>query len=296
MKNLLKNPLTYLFLVVIVISAVALVFYFKGGSDDTVAKVNDVKITKDEFYDTLVSYYGAQTLDSMIADKIVNMEAEKQKIAVTDDEIQAELDKMAESYGGKETFEQQLALSGMTVDNMKSEIKSYLETVKLLEPRIKITDEEISTYFDQNKDDFNEPEQVEASHILVADEATAKEVKQKLNEGGDFASLAAEYSTDTNNAKNGGELGYFERGVMGEAFENAAFSMKVGDISEPVKSQFGYHIIKVTGRKEAKEATLEDSKAEIEETLKNQKINSEYSTWLTEKKGEYEIYNSLVKQ
>lgn len=296
MKNLLKNPLTYLFLVVIVISAVALVFYFKGGSDDTVAKVNDVKITKDEFYDTLVSYYGAQTLDSMIADKIVNMEAEKQKIAVTDDEIQAELDKMAESYGGKETFEQQLALSGMTVDNMKSEIKSYLETVKLLEPRIKITDEEISTYFDQNKDDFNEPEQVEASHILVADEATAKEVKQKLNEGGDFASLAAEYSTDTNNAKNGGELGYFERGVMDEAFENAAFSMKVGDISEPVKSQFGYHIIKVTGRKEAKEATLEDSKAEIEETLKNQKINSEYSTWLTEKKGEYEIYNSLVKQ
>ena len=273
MKNLLKNPLTYLFLVVIVISAVALVFYFKGGSDDTVAKVNDVKITKDEFYDTLVSYYGAQTLDSMIADKIVNMEAEKQKIAVTDDEIQAELDKMAESYGGKETFEQQLALSGMTVDNMKSEIKSYLETVKLLEP-----------------------EQVEASHILVADEATAKEVRQKLNEGEDFTALAAEYSTDTNNAKNGGELGYFGRGLMDEAFENAAFSMKIGDISEPVKSQFGYHIIKVTGRKEAKEATLEDSKAEITETLKSQKINSEYSTWLTEKKGEYQIYNSLVKQ
>ena len=296
MKNLLKNPLTYLFLVVIVISAVALVFYFKGGSDDTVAKVNDVKITKDEFYDTLVSYYGAQTLDSMIADKIVNMEAEKQKIAVTDDEIQAELDKMAESYGGKETFEQQLALSGMTVDNMKSEIKSYLETVKLLEPRIKITDEEISTYFDQNKDDFNEPEQVEASHILVADEATAKKVRQKLNEGEDFTALAAEYSTDTNNAKNGGELGYFGRGLMDEAFENAAFSMKIGDISEPVKSQFGYHIIKVTGRKEAKEATLEDSKAEITETLKSQKINSEYSTWLTEKKGEYQIYNSLVKQ
>ena len=87
-----------------------------------------------------------------------------------------------------------------------------------------------------------------------------KKLRKKLKDGEDFATLAEEYSTDTSNADNGGELGFFPRGKMVAEFEEAAFSMKVDEISDPVKTEHGYHIIHVTDKKEAKEAVFEDQK------------------------------------
>ncbi len=295
MKNFLKNNLTYILFVVIIIN-IAVLLIMSFGPKDTVAKINGEKITKDELYQAMVKNYGAETLDSMISERIVEMEATKQKITITDQEIQEELNPLIESTGGQEAFEQQLALSGVSLDDLKKDIASYLKTVKLLEPQVKITDEEISAYFEKNKDSLAQEEQVEASHILVADEATAKDVKQQLDNGGDFAELAAKYSTDKQNNQKGGELGSFARGEMVEAFDAAVFSMEVGQISEPIKTEFGYHIVKVTDKQEAKEANLEDSKAEIEDAIKNGKINEVYTTWLTEKKAEYSITNNLVKK
>ena len=294
MKNFFKNNLVWLIIIVVIIS-IASALIFSSGNNETVAKVGDDEITKDELYNTLVENYGSETIDTMITDYIIDSEVKKENITITDAEIQAEMDKLVESYGGQETFDQQLAQSGITAEKMKEDISSYLKTLKLLEPRIKITDEETSTYFEENKETFAQTEQVEASHILVADEATANEVKKQLDEGGDFAELAAKYSTDTSNAQNGGELGLFGKGAMVEAFETAAFSMKIDEISDPVQTEFGYHIIKVTGRQEAQEATLDNNRAGIEETLKNEKMNTEYSTWLAEKQEEYDIYNSLAQ-
>ncbi|WP_428907974.1 peptidylprolyl isomerase [Niallia sp. Krafla_26] len=145
----------------------------------------------------------------------------------------------------------------------------------------------------ENKESYNEPEQVEASHILVEDEATANEVKEKLDKGEDFVDLAKEYSTDTSNADSGGELGYFPKGTMVEEFENVAFSMDKGAISNPVKTDFGYHIIKVTDKKEAKEAVFEDHQEEIKQILFDQEISEAYSTWITEQREKFEIENSL---
>ncbi len=293
MKTFLSRNLIWLVIIAAII-AIAAVYIGLTGSDanTAVATVGGEKITKAELYATLVEQYGAQTLENMVIDKIAEIETKKANVNISEDEIQKEMNSIFEAYGGQETFNMQMQQSGMTEADLKEDIISYLKTLKLLEPRIKVTEEDIKTYFEENKDTLAQSEQVEASHILVDDEATAIEVKKKLDEGKDFAELAAEYSKDSS-AQSGGELGYFGRGDMVEPFEAAAFSLNIDEISDPVKSEFGYHIIKLTGRKEAQEASLENNRTEIEETLKNEKISTEYSAWLAEKQEEYEIYNSL---
>lgn len=266
----------------------------KSDDDDVVARVNDEVITKDDLYNTLVDANGKQALDSLIADKIVELEVEKQDIQVTDENIQEEMKKYIDQYGDESTFEQALSMYGYTLEDIKSDIQKNLEIRALLEPEITITDEELENYFEENKGSLGEPEQVEASHILVDTEETALEVKGKLDSGEDFAELAKEYSTDTSNNEQGGDLGFFGRGEMVTAFEDAAFSMGIGEISDPVKTDYGYHIIKVTDKKEAVEANYEDEKDEIRETVLQSKLQNAYTTWLQGKYTEYTVENSLT--
>lgn len=263
------------------------------SNKDVVASVNGVSISKEELYSTLVKQYGASSLSALIDNKIIEQEADKKDITITDKEITEELQTYIDSYGGEEAFQSALEQSGLTENDVKSDVENYLKIEKLLEPEIKVTEEEMKTYFDENKESFNEQEQVEASHILVDDKKTAEEVAQKLADGQDFAELAKEYSTDASNAESGGELGYFSKGEMAAEFEEAAFSMAKGEISDLVKTEYGYHIIKVTDKKAAKEAVYEDHKEDIKEILFDQKLQSEYATWLQEKKDEAEIENTL---
>jgi foldase protein PrsA len=271
----------------------ALLAAFGFSKEEVVAKVGDESISKDDLYSTLVDQYGEAALDTLIADKIVKLEGEKEDITIKDSEIKDELKSIKESYGGEEAFDKAMSASGASIDGLKKNIETYLMTKELLKDRISITDDQIKKYFDENKESFAQAEQVEASHILVEDEKTAMEVKKKLDEGGDFAELAKEYSTDTANAESGGELGFFAKGEMVEEFENKAFAMKKGEISDPVKTEFGYHIIMVTDKKEAKEAVLADHKEEIKDMLFDQAMQSEYGAWLEEQKEEYVIENRL---
>ncbi|MFC9600786.1 peptidylprolyl isomerase [Peribacillus butanolivorans] len=270
-----------------------MVFAMISSTDKTMASVDGEKINKDELYDALVEGYGADTLNLLITNKLVALEAEKEGIKIKDEEIQKEIDTLVESYGDEKAFKEQLEASGSSMDALKKDIVVYLQTKKLIEPRITVTDDEISTYFEDNKDTFAQAEQVEASHILVDDEKTAKKVAKEIAEGGDFAKLAAEYSTDTQTAENGGSLGYFGKGDMVKEFEDVAFDLDIGKVSNPVKTDYGYHIIKVTGKKEAKKANLEDSKKEIKETLLSERLQEEYSVWLAEVKKDHEITNKL---
>jgi foldase protein PrsA len=289
----IKENKKIVLIIAVLILAIGVFLSFALPKDKAVAKVDGKAINKDELYDVMVEQYGAATVEQLIADKIVASEAKKEKVTITDKELNEEVDKLKESYGGEEVFNQMLESNNTTVDALKDDLKNYLTIRKLLEPQIKITDEELQTYFDENKDSFGEAEQVKASHILVADEATANEIKQKLADGADFAELAKEYSTDEGTKENGGELGFFAKGTMVTEFDDVAFTLPVNEISDPVKTDYGYHIIKVEEKKEAKEANFDDSKKEIKETLIQQKMETEYSTWLEEKKKDYDIENSL---
>ena len=243
-----------------------------------------------------MTQYGATALDTLITNKIFEMEAKSEGITIAEEDIQAELTELIESYGGQEEYEGVLEANNVEEEEaLIKDISTHQLQTKVMEKLVNISGEELATYFEENKTTFEQTEQVEASHILIADEATAKEVKTKLNEGSDFAELAKEYSTDTSSSTDGGSLGYFGAGEMVKEIENVAFKMNIDEVSEPVESEYGFHIIKVTGKKEAKEAVYEDVKEEVYNNLLEIRINEEYSIWLTQKYTEYDIDNSLTK-
>ncbi|HZJ99557.1 MAG TPA: peptidylprolyl isomerase [Tissierellaceae bacterium] len=283
-----------LLVLAIVITALAIGCSSNSSSDEEiVATVGDMKITKSEFYDELVKQNGTQVLDILVANKIKDAEIEAKDINISDEEIEEDLEKMKEFYGSEEALENDLITYGLTLDDVKNNIKSNLEIELLLEPYIEITDEEMKDYFEANKASFDQVEEVRASHILVETEEEALEVKGKLDDGDDFADLAKEYSSDTANSESGGDLGYFDRNKMVDEFSEAVFAMEIGAISDPVQTNFGYHIIKLDDIVEAKEAVYEENTETIKDIIFQQKAQEAYMVWYAEMLEEYEITSNL---
>ena len=187
----------------------------------------------------------------MIVEKIIEMELEKENVTVSDEELEEEMNNVIGSYGGLDNVMMQLAAQGLTIENLEQDVLAYLKTLKLIEPRLVATEEEVVEFLSTIRLILTSLSRWRQATSLWMTRKTANEVKRQLDNGADFTQLASEYSKDTSNAQNGGQLGYFSRGRMVEEFEEAAFSMDVGEISDPVKTDFGYHIIKVTDRQEA---------------------------------------------
>ncbi|MGB4570654.1 MAG: SurA N-terminal domain-containing protein, partial [Tepidanaerobacteraceae bacterium] len=145
------------------------------ASSEVVARVNNEKITKDELYEYLVKENGDAALNTLVANKIIELEAKKQNVEVTDDDLDKEIDKIAEQYGGRETFEQFLEMYGTPLDDIKETLRTNITVEKLLGAEVKIEEDEMKSYFEINKENFGEKEQVKASHILVDSEEKAVE-------------------------------------------------------------------------------------------------------------------------
>lgn len=263
---------------------------------EIVAKVNDEVITKDELYEALVEQNGEQVLGTLISEKIIDLEAKKHKIEVKDEEIEEKIETMKENFGGEEGLNQAMAYYGFSMNDLEKGMAMNIKIKKLLGPNISISEEEMKEFFENNKEAFGQKEQVKARHILVETEDEAKEVIKKLKAGEDFAKLAKKYSKDESNKDSGGDLGFFGKGEMVKEFEDAAFSLKVNEISEPVKTTYGYHIIEVLDKKEAKEAKYDDNKDKIKEILLEEKLPAEYEKWYQKKLEEYKVKNYLAEQ
>lgn len=143
-------------------------------------------------------------------------------------------------------------------------VETYLK--KKVEQEAKVSDEEMKKFYEENKDKFKSGEQVRASHILVKTEQEARDVLAQLKKGAAFEELAKKYSQD-NTAAKGGDLGWFSKGAMVQEFDKAAFGLKEGELSGIVKTQFGFHIIKVTGKRPAGVRSFDEVKDQIKANL-----------------------------
>lgn len=288
-----SSKLPWILFAIAAVAAITLLFVGKPfATSEVVAEVNGEKITKDKLYDSMVKQGGKQTLDQLITEKLIEQEAAKQKISVSDADLDKEVDDLKKQFPSEAEFSNVLAQQGMTLDDLKKELRTQVMVKKIFEPQIKISEDDIKKYFEENKQQFNTPEQVKASHILVDSKEEADAILAQLKQGADFAKLAQEKSKDPSK-DNGGDLGYFPHGQMVPEFDKAAFSLQPGQISDVVKTQFGYHIIKVTDKKPAAEAKYEDKKGEIERQLFNQELGKQAPQWLDKLKSEAKITNKL---
>lgn len=158
-------------------------------------------------------------------------------------------------------------------EDVKEKINSYVDRIlyseylKTLTEGLAVTDDEVAKYYAANKDSFMAPERIKAKHILVKTEEEALNIKAELDKGADWDELAKKYSTDKSNAARGGDLGYLSRGRMVKEFDDVAFGLEVGKIGGPVKTQFGYHLIKVEDKKPAEQQTLEQVDKQVRSKL-----------------------------
>ncbi|WP_413287099.1 peptidylprolyl isomerase [Bacillus mojavensis] len=227
-----------------------------SGDKEVIAKTDAGDVTKGELYTYMKKTAGASALTQLAQEKVLD-----KKYKVTDKEVENKLQEYKTQLGDQySTIKKQYG-----EDFLKETVKMELLTEKAAKDNIKVTDDEVKEYWENLKG------QIRASHILVADKKTAEEVEKKLKKGEKFESLAKEYSTDTSSATNGGELGWISKDneQLDSTFRKAAFKLKTNEVSEPVKTQFGYHIIKKTEER----GKYEDMKKELKSDVLDQKLN-----------------------
>lgn len=232
-----------------------------ASSSSDVAQSSAGNVTKDELYTMMKDKIGTQALQQLLYEKVLS-----KKYTVTDKELNAKVSQLKTDLGSN--FQMALAQYGYKDENdLKTTMKVGMLQEKAAMQDVKVTDKELKDYYNNYKPD------IKARHILVADEATANDVKKQLDAGAKFEDLAKKYSTDSGTKDKGGDLGWFGTGKMDPDFEKAAFALKVNEISAPVKTQYGYHIIQKTGEKPKK--SYDAMKKDIITAVKQSKLTND---------------------
>jgi len=257
----MKRKILFLVLGTLVIGFGVLIVFKTRENEDALARVRGRKIKLEEFQERIAgipSYYRGflatqngkkELLDGMIAEVMLIQKAKE------------------EGLHRREEIKRRLK-------NVEDRVLMEAMVQELQKGRIAVSDEEVKDYFEKNKEQFTNPEQVRVSHILVRRESEAREILNELGEGASFEKLAQKYSIDSITAPRGGDLGYISRGEMIPVFEKAAFALeKKGDISEIIETQFGYHLVKLTDRKKVDKKTPEEIDYEIRTKMQNEKLD-----------------------
>lgn len=241
-----------------------------------------------EEQERLLSKLTRDILNKMIEKKLQLQVARQMNIAINKTDVDAALDdiKAKNAFPDDETFKRALALENMTLEQYKKDLTEQLMILRLVTKEVRsnvvISEEEIKRHYEDRKKDYTIPEEARLRIIFFKGDDSIKKAEDaliRIKGGADFADTAKERSEDPT-AKDGGDIGFVKKGQMLPAIENAAFSLKKGDVSSVIKTDAGYYIIKIEDRKEPAYIPIEKVREEIEKGLYEQKANSLYDEWL----------------
>jgi peptidyl-prolyl cis-trans isomerase C len=293
---------------------------------DNVAEVNGTFISK-KFYefelnqvkqrlqqqgqtvsDSQLPQVEKNTLESVINRELLFQESRKQEIQIPPETVADRMSDLKKRFPSEAEYQKALQEINLTESELEARIEKGLAIEKLIDieivEKIVISEDEKKSFYDGNPQFFRQPEQIKASHILIkvdseADDSQKQEAKKKiemvqrkLESGIDFAELAKEYSEGPSNVS-GGDLGYFGRGQMVPAFEDAAFALKPGEISDVVETQFGYHLITVTEKKPERTIGYDEVKEKITQHLQQQRTDQEVQSYIDKLRSTADIKTYL---
>ncbi len=310
MKFKFKN----LLVTIVTASMILVPFVAPGAARKTnpkvtkVAEVNGSVITKAEFdreMDRILQRFNSaghklteqqlaevkkNVLDNLIARELLYQESKKKGITIDNATIDKQIADLKKKFPSEKAFEDTLKKMHLTKESLRNQVKEGMAIQELVDKefvkKTVVTDTEAKKYYDKHPDLFKQPEKIRARHILIKVNQNAtkaekekakkkiKDIQKKLKKGEDFAKLAKEYSEGPSSV-NGGDLGYFTRGQMVQPFEKAAFALKPGQVSDVVETRYGYHLIKVVDKKPATTVAFKDVKDQLEEFLKQEKVQKE---------------------
>lgn len=245
-------------------------------------------------------------LDQLVVYTLLAQESKARGIKVDDTEVNQKVQELRGQFPSQEAFDAALKTRGMTEESLRHDASVDLSVNKLMDTQVAgaaaATDTDAKDFYDKNPDKFKQEERIRASHILIhvdqnappAVRAKAKaqieSILKQARSGADFATLARKYSQD-DSAQAGGDLNYFSPGQMVPQFDAVAFKLKVGQISDVVTTEFGYHIIKVTDRKPARTVPFDEAKPQIMQFLTEQKKQQQADAYIDalKKKSKIEI-------
>lgn len=297
-----------------------------GASKEKVAVVNGSVITRSD-YDTEMTRFERQmamsgqapnpgqtpemkqrVLDSLVDRELLKQETQKQGIKIEDADVNEQIATLQKKFPTEKEFADTLKKMNLTESDLKVQLRQDLAIKRLIDQqlaaKVTITPDEMKAFYDSHPELFKTPETVRASHILIKvepsasaeDKAKAKQrivaIQDRLKKGEDFATVAKEVSECPSGA-NGGDLDYFQRGQMVGPFEDAAFTLKPGTTSDIVETQFGYHLIKVTDKKDASTVAYDEIKGKIEDYMKQQKVNEQLVQYIAQLKAGAKIETFL---
>ena len=294
----------------------------KQASKDKVAVVNGSVITRTDFDAEIrsvsqqfrsmgqplssirLSEIKKEVLENLIGRELLYQTSQKKGIKVDEAAINEQLTALKKRFPSEAEFNNALSEMNLSEATIKSQLERNVAIKEFVDKefvhKITISDKESKAYYESNSDLFKQPEQVQASHILIkidpqADASqkaearkTIEKIRKRLQKGEDFAALAKEFSQCPSNAK-GGDLGYFRRGQMAPPFEQAAFALKSGTISDIVETKFGYHLIKVIDKKSESTIPYKDAKKRLEQHLKQKKIQKEITLYVEQLKEKAKV-------
>ncbi len=299
----------------------------KEPSKDTVAVVNGVEISRADFDGEIsrarqqfagmgqpisgerLSEIKKDVLKNLIGRELLYQTSQKHGIKVDEAAINNQLAMLKKRFPSEAEFNKVLSKNNLSEAALRAQlerntaIKEFID--KQFVQKVTISDKESKAYYESNPEYFKQPEQVQASHILIKIDSEADEsqkaqarkkiekIQKRLQKGEDFAALAKESSQCPSKAK-GGDLGYFQRGQMVPAFEQVAFALKPGAVSDIVETRFGYHLIKVIGKKPEITIPYKDVKDKLEQHLKREKIQKEATLYVEKLKKKAKVERFLT--